>query len=180
MLVCCAGDVCGGALDGEVVEDCALVDGGFGLRDELSAPHVAVPFCRVVDSDFGALLAAGVAGVFVVGGEVDIARGWARAVDVILIVANLVCPGPFLEISARGHVVEATIPEDCARRDGAHKRIDNGSFSQHLDRRDKESLRSEETSVDNSNLMLIHVDSTVVYKLHSWPENPGKASHPCS
>ena len=74
VLVCCAGDVCGGALDGEVVEDCALVDGGFGLRDELSAPHVAVPFCRVVDSDFGALLAAGVAGVFVVGGEVD--WGW--------------------------------------------------------------------------------------------------------
>lgn len=74
VLVCCAGDVCGGALDGEVVEYCALVDGGFGLRDELGAPHVAVPFCGIVDGDFSALLAASIAGVFVVGREVD--WGW--------------------------------------------------------------------------------------------------------
>lgn len=35
-----AGDVCGGAFDGEVVVDCALVYGGFCLRYQFSAPHV--------------------------------------------------------------------------------------------------------------------------------------------
>lgn len=103
VLVCGAGHVCAGAFDGKVVKDCSLVDGGFGLGNQLCAPHVAVPLCGVVDCDFGALLAAGVAGVLVVGREVHyvksvyvgivfdmclctVAGGWARSVNVVLVV----------------------------------------------------------------------------------------------
>lgn len=95
-----------GALDGEVVEDGALVDGGFGLRNQFCPPHVAVPLCRVVDGDLGSLLAARVAGVLVVGREVDwvksirvsslvyrlekrtVSGGRPRAVDVVLVVCG--------------------------------------------------------------------------------------------
>lgn len=43
VLVVDAGRVRGGALHREMVPDFARVDGGGGLRDELGAPHVAVP-----------------------------------------------------------------------------------------------------------------------------------------
>jgi hypothetical protein len=35
-------------------------------------------------------------------------------VDIVLVVSDLVCPRPFVEVRTRGHVVEATIPEDSA------------------------------------------------------------------
>lgn len=40
VLVCSAGNVRGASLDREVVVNSALVDGSFGLWDELCAPHV--------------------------------------------------------------------------------------------------------------------------------------------
>jgi hypothetical protein len=40
VLVGGAGGVGGAALDGEVVVECAFVDGGFGLGDQFRAPHV--------------------------------------------------------------------------------------------------------------------------------------------
>jgi hypothetical protein len=35
-------------------------------------------------------------------------------VDVVLIITNLVGPGPLLKIGAGGHLIEATIPENGA------------------------------------------------------------------
>jgi hypothetical protein len=43
VLVCRTGDVGGTPLDREMVEDGALVNSGFGLRNEFGAPHVLVP-----------------------------------------------------------------------------------------------------------------------------------------
>ena len=80
------------ALDAEVVVDLSACDGGFGLRDELRAPHVAVPFGRVVDGDLDALLAAGIGGVLVGGREVDVFGHVAGAVDVVLVGTDLVGP----------------------------------------------------------------------------------------
>lgn len=86
VLVGGAGHVCAGALDGEVVEDGSLVDGGFGLGNQLCPPHVAVPLGRAVDGDLGALLAACVAGVLVVGREVD-----CRAVSMCAVIVFATC-----------------------------------------------------------------------------------------
>lgn len=33
--------------------------------------------------------------------------------DVVLVWADLVTPGPFVEVARRGEVVEAAVPEDC-------------------------------------------------------------------
>jgi hypothetical protein len=76
----------------------ARVDRSFGLRNELSAPHIGVPFRSAVDGDFGALLGVCVARVLVRGGQVDVGGYGAGAVDVVLVRADLVCPGPFVEI----------------------------------------------------------------------------------
>jgi len=54
-------------------------------------------------------------------------------VDVVLVVAHLVCPGPFVQIRGSGHVVEATIPQDRARGHGAHERVDDSCLSEHVD-----------------------------------------------
>jgi hypothetical protein len=97
-----------------VVVHSALVDGSFGLRNELSAPHVAVPFRSAVDGDLGTLLGVGVGRVLEVGREVDVFVGRARSVDVVLVVSDLVSPRPLVEIRTRGHVVEAAIPKDGA------------------------------------------------------------------
>ena len=53
------------SLDAEVVVHSAAVDGCFGLRDQLGAPHVAVPFGGAVNGDLGALLGRRVAGILV-------------------------------------------------------------------------------------------------------------------
>jgi hypothetical protein len=78
-----------------VVVHGALVDGGLGLRDQLCAPHVAVPFCRVVDCDLCALFGVFVGGVFVRGREVNVFSYGAAAVDVVLVRPDLVGPGPW-------------------------------------------------------------------------------------
>jgi len=85
-------------LDAEVVVHGAAVDRRFGLRDQLGAPHVAVPFGGAVDGDLGALLGVCVAGVLVRGREVHVGCYGARAVDVVLVGADLVGPGPFVEV----------------------------------------------------------------------------------
>ena len=92
----------------------ALVDGGLGLGDELGAPHVAVPFRGAVNGDLGTLLGVGVGWVLEVGRQVDVFLNRAGSVDVVLVVSDLVCPRPFVEVRTRGHVIEAAIPEDSA------------------------------------------------------------------
>lgn len=59
-------------LDGVVVVDCSLVDGSFGLGNQLRPPHVAVPLGCAVDGDLGTLLATSIARVLVAWREVDI------------------------------------------------------------------------------------------------------------
>lgn len=76
VLVGCARGVGVGTLDGKVVEDGSLVDGGFGLGNQFGPPHVAVPLCRVVDRDLDALLAAAVARVLIVWREIDWLLEW--------------------------------------------------------------------------------------------------------
>lgn len=65
VLVGCAGDVGGAPFDAEVVVHGALVNGSLGLGNQLRAPHVAVPFCSVVDGDLCALLGVCIAWVLV-------------------------------------------------------------------------------------------------------------------
>lgn len=55
-----------------MVVDCSLVDGSFGLGDQLRPPHVAVPLGCAVDGDLGTLLATGIARVLVAWREIDI------------------------------------------------------------------------------------------------------------
>jgi hypothetical protein len=107
-----AGDVGAAAFDTEVVVHCAAVDCCFGLRDQLCAPHVAVPFGGAVDGDFGALLGVCVAGVLVRGRQVYVGCYGSRAVDVVLVRSDLVAPRPFVEVAGGGEVVETAIPQD--------------------------------------------------------------------
>lgn len=75
-----------------MVVNLSAVDGRLGLRDELCAPHVAVPLCGVVDGDLGTLLATGIRRVLVGGRKVDILCYGARTVYVVLVGTDLVCP----------------------------------------------------------------------------------------
>jgi hypothetical protein len=80
---------------------------------DVSVTH-RVPLGCAVDCDFGALLRAGVAWVLEVGCEVNVFGDGAGSMDVVLVVSNLVSPGPLVEIGRGAHVIEAAIPEDCA------------------------------------------------------------------
>ena len=114
MLVRRTGDICAAPLDAEVVVHCAAVDRSLGLWNQLGAPHIAVPFRGAVDGDFGALFGVRVAGVLVGWGQVHVRGYRTRAVDVVLVGADLVRPGPFVEVGGGGKVVEAAVPEDRA------------------------------------------------------------------
>lgn len=131
VFVCGAGHVCCGSLDGEVVVYRALVDGGFGLGDEFCPPHVRVPLCGVVNRDLHTLLGSRVAGVLEVWREIDVFGDGAGAVDVVLEVSDLICPGPLLEVCGRGHLIETSIPENSACRHGTDKSAQYGSLSKH-------------------------------------------------
>jgi hypothetical protein len=103
-----------------VVEDLALVDGGAGLRDQLSTEHgLAVPRRGLVVGDLDALLGACVGGVLVRCVHVDVVLGATGAVDVPLVRTVLSGPGPLVEEGAVGVVVRTTIPQDSAGRDCA-------------------------------------------------------------
>lgn len=65
MLVGRTGHIRAAPLHTEVVVHGARVNRRFGLRNQLCAPHVAVPFGGAVDCDSGTLLGVGVAGVLV-------------------------------------------------------------------------------------------------------------------
>jgi hypothetical protein len=82
------------ALHGKMVRHAALVDGRLGLRDQLRAPHVAVPFGGAVNRDLDALLRRRVRGVFVLRRQRDVVGDRARAVDVVLVRPGLGGPGP--------------------------------------------------------------------------------------
>lgn len=67
-------------MQGEVVVDFALVDGGAGLGDQLGTEHgLAVPRRGLVVGYLDALLGAGVGGVFVGGTQVYVVFGGAGA-----------------------------------------------------------------------------------------------------
>jgi hypothetical protein len=83
---------------GEVVEDGALGDGRGRLRDQLRAPHLAVPLCRVVDANLGALLRRLVGRVLERGVEVDVVRYALVAVDVPLVRPYLGGPRPWTRV----------------------------------------------------------------------------------
>jgi len=72
VLVCRAWHVGRRPLDGVVVVDCALVDGGLGLGNQLRPPHVTVPLGRAVNGDLGSLLATSIARVLVAWRKVDV------------------------------------------------------------------------------------------------------------
>lgn len=67
VFVCSTGHVGAAALDAEVVVHGAAIDGCFGLRDQLCAPHVAVPLGGAVDGDLGALFGGRIAGILIGG-----------------------------------------------------------------------------------------------------------------
>lgn len=90
VFICRAGDIGGSPLHGEVIVNSALINGCFGLGNKLCAPHVAIPFCGAVDGDLCALLGASITRVLVVGRKVDVICYGAGAMDVVLIVADLV------------------------------------------------------------------------------------------
>jgi hypothetical protein len=109
------GCVVGSCLDGEVVEELALVDSGSGLGYELSAKHsLAVPLCSLIDGDFSTLLGGGIRRVLEGSAEVDIFVDGAGAMDVVLVGTDRGGEGPFVQVGAGGHVVEAAIPDDGA------------------------------------------------------------------
>lgn len=96
----------------EVVVQGARGDGArvVDLGDQLRAAHgLALPVRGIGQRDLGALAAGAVGRVGVAGVEADVVGGVARAVDVPLVVADLVGPGPVLQ-GGDGHVVEATTP----------------------------------------------------------------------
>jgi hypothetical protein len=95
-----------------MVEYSALVDCCCGLRDQLRAPHVTVPFSSAVNGDLGTLLGICVAGILVRRGQVDIGSHGSRAVDVVLVRTDLIRPRPLVEVGGRGEIIEATVPED--------------------------------------------------------------------
>jgi hypothetical protein len=83
-----------GGLQGEVVEDLALVDGGAGLGDQLGAEHgLAVPRGGLIVGDLDALLGAGIGRVLGVGAEVDVVLGSTGAWSCIsvMLVDNDAC-----------------------------------------------------------------------------------------
>jgi hypothetical protein len=86
------GDIGGGSLDREVVVYSALVYGFFRLGNELCSPHIRVPLRSVVNGDLGTLLRAGIGGILEAGREVDVFGDCSGAVDVVLVVSNLVGP----------------------------------------------------------------------------------------
>ena len=88
MLVCGTRDVRCRPLDGEMVVHGTLVDRGLGLRDQLSPPHVTVPFCRAIDRDLSTLFATDIARVLVIGRKVDVFGDGAGTVDVVLVVCK--------------------------------------------------------------------------------------------
>lgn len=99
-------------LDGEVVVQFSLVDGGGGLGDQLGAQHaLAVPLCGLVDGDLDALLGGCVGGVLEGAVQVHVFGDGAWAVDVVLVAAYGVGEGPLLEVRVGGVVVEAAIPD---------------------------------------------------------------------
>ena len=153
MLVRRARHIRAAPLDAEMVVHSTAVDSGFGLRNQLGAPHIRVPFGGAVDCDFGAMLGVCVAWVLVRGGEVDVGCYGSRAVDIVLVGTDLVCPGPFVEVGGGGEVVEAAVPEDGAWSKsvcwhikgrlhlgrgtcghGADERIEDCGFSEHVER----------------------------------------------
>lgn len=109
-----AGYILSAPLDAEVVVYRSAVDCGLGLRNQLCAPHIAVPFGGAVDGDLGALLGVGVAGVLVRGREVDVGCYGTGAVDVVLVWSHLIGPGPFVQVGGGGEVIEAAVPQDSA------------------------------------------------------------------
>lgn len=116
-----------GAHHAEVVKDLALVDGGRRLRDQLGAAHrLAVPVGRVVERQARALDGGGVGRVLVVRGEVDVGGRRVGAVDVPLVGADLVGPGPVVELGRGGEVVEAAVPEDGGVGDGREEGREGG------------------------------------------------------
>ena len=102
-------------LEGEVVVQFPLVDGGGGLGDQLGAQHaLAVPLCGLVDGDLDTLLGGRVGGVLKGRVQVHVFGDGAWAVDVVLVAAYGVREGPLLEVRVGGVVVEAAIPDSGA------------------------------------------------------------------
>ena len=65
MLIRRAGHICAPPLDTKVIIHCAGVDTRLGLRNQLGAPHIRVPFRSAIDGDFGTLLGVRIARVLV-------------------------------------------------------------------------------------------------------------------
>lgn len=106
----------GSMLHGEVVEHLSGVDGGRGLRDQLSPEHaIVIPDGAIVDGNLNTLLRARVGRVLVVRGQVHVFSDRTTAMNVVLVLANLVGEGPVIQKGAGSLVVEATIPQDRSR-----------------------------------------------------------------
>lgn len=88
MLIVGVGGVSSGLLDGEVVPESAGPEVGFGLRDQLGAPHVGVPEGSGGDGELDALLREIVGGILEVRRHVHVVGSRAGAVDVPLVRAN--------------------------------------------------------------------------------------------
>lgn len=149
VLICRTGHICAPSLDTEVIVHRASVDTRLGLRNQLCAPHIRVPFRSAVDGDLGPLLGVRIARVLVRRRQVDVGGHGTRTVDIILIGTDLVRPGPFVEVGRGGELIEAAIPEyitwrlsercRCRRvgrrertcRHSTNQRIQNDSFAKH-------------------------------------------------
>lgn len=124
------------ALHGEVVVQRARGDGARVRHggDQLGAAHVlSVPVGGGVEGDLGALGGTGPGGV---GREVEVLGGVGVTVDVPLVGAGLVGPGPVGQVGD-GQVVEAAIPHRGSGSGQTHEvggESSEGGLLHHLDR----------------------------------------------
>lgn len=95
MLVVCIGRILLRHHHAKMIVHATRVDGGVSLGNQLGAPHVAVPERGVVDGDLRALRGTFVGGILEGRVEIDVCGDIFRAVDVVLIRADLVLPRPW-------------------------------------------------------------------------------------
>lgn len=123
------------AHDGEVVVERAGGDGAGvrGLGDELGTAHgLALPVGGGGQRDLGTLGDGAIIGVGVGRVEGDVVGGVAGTVNVPLVLADLVGPGPVFQ-RGDGHVIEAARPYGGTRGSKADEVGSDGSESGMLD-----------------------------------------------
>lgn len=94
------------------------------MWNQLDAPHVLpIPVRRRVQREARPVGGDAIGSVLVRRREVNVLVDGARAVDVVLVGADLVAPGPGVQVCRRAEAVEPAVPDDCTG-------VDNGTAEQ--------------------------------------------------